>query len=187
MRFYCLFKKDKKKKNNVCSGMFMFACRSDNYLQDMRAKIFPFKRREVKDFEVMPSVALPEKKKGEQRERARDLQTSRADDLVPQGHGQDDEECLGSQMFIAYSISLEEEYQDPKVIPESEEYIQDRGLVPQVVSQSGKDSLVLPDEVSDIPTTTKPHKNESSSNSEAFTTMAITPFASNSPISGLHQ
>ncbi|KAJ6670262.1 hypothetical protein OIU85_021992, partial [Salix viminalis] len=139
----------------------------------------------------MPSVALPEKKKGEQREQARDLQTSRADDLVPQGHGQDDEESLGSQMFTAHSISLEasldpsspEEYQDPKVIPESEESIQDHGLVPQVVSQSGKDSLVLPDEVSDIPTTTKPHKNESSSNSEAFTTMAITRFASNSPIS----
>ncbi|KAG5245002.1 E3 ubiquitin protein [Salix suchowensis] len=137
--------------------------RSDNYLQDMRAKIFPSKRREVKDFEVMPSVALPEKKKGEQREQARDLQTSRADDLVPQGHGQDDEESLGSQMFTAYSISLEASL-DPS-----------------------SPTLVLPDEVSDIPTTTKPHKNESSSNSEAFTTMAITPFASNSPISGLHQ
>ncbi|KAJ6397744.1 hypothetical protein OIU77_018702 [Salix suchowensis] len=81
------------------------------------------------------------KKRKESREsRARDLQTSRADDLVPQGHGQDDEESLGSQMFTAYSISLEEAYQDPKVIPESEESIQDHGLVPQVVSQSGKDS-----------------------------------------------
>lgn len=87
--------------------MCMFACRPDNYLQDMRAKIFPFKRREVKAFEVVPSVALPKKKKGEQRERARDLQTSRVDDLVPQGCGQDDGESLGSQMFTAYSISLE--------------------------------------------------------------------------------
>lgn len=84
----------------------MFACRPDNYLQDMRAKIFPFKRREVKAFEVVPSVALPKKKKREQRERARDLQTSRVDDLVPQGCGQDDGESLGSQMFTAYSISL---------------------------------------------------------------------------------
>lgn len=85
----------------------MFACRPDNYLQDMRAKIFPFKRREVKAFEVVPSVALPKKKKGEQRERARDLQTSRMDELVPQGCGQDDGESLGSQMLTAYSISLE--------------------------------------------------------------------------------
>ena len=76
----------------------MFACRPDNYLQDMRAKIFPFKRREVKAFEVMPSVALPKTKKGEQGERARDLQTSREDD---------DGESLGSQMFTAYSIPLE--------------------------------------------------------------------------------
>lgn len=159
--------------------------RPDNYLQDMRAKIFPFKRREVKAFEVVPSVALPKKKKGEQRERARDLQTSRVDDLVPQGCGQDDGESLGSQMLTAYSISLEEELQDSKVIPESEESIQDLGLVPQVVSQSGKGSLALPDEVSDIPTTTEPHKNESSSNSEAFNTMAITPLASNSPIAGV--
>ncbi|KAI9394114.1 hypothetical protein POPTR_005G054100v4 [Populus trichocarpa] len=187
----CIYKKLTHEKIDCCPICNMHLgrlptekLRPDNYLQDMRAKIFPFKRREVKAFEVVPSVALPKKKKREQRERARDLQTSRVDDLVPQGCGQDDGESLGSQMFTAYSISLEEELQDSKVIPESEESIQDLGLVPQVVSQSGKGSLALPDEVSDIPTTTEPHKNESSSNSEAFNTMAITPLASNSPIAG---
>ncbi|XP_061973183.1 E3 ubiquitin protein ligase DRIP2-like isoform X2 [Populus nigra] len=188
----CIYKKLTHEKVDCCPICNMHLgrlptekLRPDNYLQDMRAKIFPFKRREVKAFEVMPSVALPKKKKGEQREWARHLQTSRADDLVPQGCGQDDGESLGSQMFTAYSISLEEELQDSKVIPESEESIRDLGLVPQVVSQSGKGSLALPDEVSDIPTTTEPHKNESSSNSEAFNTMAITPLASNSPIAGV--
>lgn len=82
------------------------------------------------------------------------------------------------------NFHFQEELQDSKVIPESEESIRDLGLVPQVVSQSGKGSLALPGEVSDIPTTTEPHKNGSSSNSEAFNTMAITPLASNSPIAG---
>ncbi|XP_011032397.1 PREDICTED: E3 ubiquitin protein ligase DRIP2-like isoform X3 [Populus euphratica] len=184
----CIYKKLTHEKVDCCPICNMHLgrlptekLRPDNYLQDMRAKIFPFKRREVKAFEVMPSVALPKKRKGEQRERARDLQTSRADDLVPRVRGQDDGESLGSQMFTAYSISLEEELQDSKVIPESEESIRDLGLVPHVASQSGKGSLALPNEVSDIPTTTEPHKNGSSSNSEAFNT---TPLASNSPIAG---
>lgn len=157
----CIYKKLTHEKVDCCPICNMHLgrlptekLRPDNYLQDMRAKIFPFKRREGKAFEVMPSVALPKKKKGEQRERAQDLQT------------------------------LEEELQDSKVIPESEESIRDLGLVPQVVSQSGKGSLALPGEVSDIPTTTEPHKNGSSSNSEAFNTMANTPLASNSPIAG---
>ncbi|XP_073265601.1 uncharacterized protein [Populus alba] len=188
----CIYKKLTHEKVDCCPICNMHLgrlptekLRPDNYLQDMRAKIFPFKRREVKAFEVMPSVALPKKKKGEQREGAQDLQTSRADDLVPQGHGQDDGEPSGSQMFAAYSIPLEAKLQDSKVIPESEESIRDLGLVPQVVSQSGKGSLALPGEVSDIPTTTEPHKNGSSSNSEAFNTMANTPLASNSPIAGV--
>ncbi|KAJ6917806.1 LOW QUALITY PROTEIN: E3 ubiquitin-protein ligase RING2-like isoform X1 [Populus alba x Populus x berolinensis] len=130
-----------------------------------------FLLKEEKAFEVMPSVALPKKRKGEQRERAQDLQTSRADDQT-------------LEASLDPSFPVYEELQDSKVIPESEESIRDLGLVPQVVSQSGKSSLALPDEVSDIPTTTEPHKNGSSSNSEAFNTMAITPLASNSPIAG---
>ncbi|KAJ6918507.1 hypothetical protein NC651_012683 [Populus alba x Populus x berolinensis] len=64
-------------------------------------------------------------------------QTSRADDQT---------------LEASLDPSFPEELQDSKVIPESEESIRDLGLVPQVVSQSGKSSLALPDEVSDIPT-----------------------------------
>ncbi|KDP23673.1 hypothetical protein JCGZ_23506 [Jatropha curcas] len=37
--------------------------RPDHNLQDIRAKIFPFKRRKIKAHEVMPSIALPAKRK----------------------------------------------------------------------------------------------------------------------------
>ncbi|KAJ9185833.1 hypothetical protein P3X46_005420 [Hevea brasiliensis] len=37
--------------------------RPDHNLQDIRAKIFPFKRRKIKAPEVMPSIALPAKRK----------------------------------------------------------------------------------------------------------------------------
>ncbi|XP_050224542.1 E3 ubiquitin protein ligase DRIP2-like [Mercurialis annua] len=37
--------------------------RPDHNLQDIRAKIFPFKRRKIKAPEVMPSIALPPKRK----------------------------------------------------------------------------------------------------------------------------
>ncbi|KAL9393338.1 hypothetical protein Peur_012623 [Populus x canadensis] len=37
--------------------------RADHNLQDIRAKIFPFKRRKVKASEIIPSIALPAKRK----------------------------------------------------------------------------------------------------------------------------
>ncbi|OAY44251.1 E3 ubiquitin protein ligase DRIP2 isoform X2 [Manihot esculenta] len=37
--------------------------RPDHNMQDIRAKIFPFKRRKIKAPEVMPSIALPAKRK----------------------------------------------------------------------------------------------------------------------------
>ena len=41
----------------------MFVCRPDHNLQDIRAKVFPFKRRKVNAPEIMPSIALPVKRK----------------------------------------------------------------------------------------------------------------------------
>jgi E3 ubiquitin-protein ligase DRIP len=47
----------------TCIGIFMFVCRPDHNLQDIRAKVFPFKRRKVNAPEIMPSIALPAKRK----------------------------------------------------------------------------------------------------------------------------
>ena len=38
-------------------------CRPDHNLQDVRAKIFPFKRRKIRAREVMPSTSPPAKRK----------------------------------------------------------------------------------------------------------------------------
>lgn len=41
----------------------MSLCRADHSLQDIRAKIFPFRRRKVSTPEVVPSPTLPAKRK----------------------------------------------------------------------------------------------------------------------------
>lgn len=46
--------------NHVC---LLILFRPDHNLQDIRAKIFPLKRRKIKAPEVLPSVSLPAKRK----------------------------------------------------------------------------------------------------------------------------
>lgn len=41
----------------------LIICRPDHNFQDIRAKIFPFKRRKIKAAEVVPPVSLPAKRK----------------------------------------------------------------------------------------------------------------------------
>lgn len=49
--------------NNHVHVFLLIICRPDHNLQDIRAKIFPFKGRRVKAPEVVPSIALPAKRK----------------------------------------------------------------------------------------------------------------------------
>lgn len=42
---------------------YEITCRADHNLQDIRAKIFPFKRRKVNAPEVAPSITLPIRRK----------------------------------------------------------------------------------------------------------------------------
>lgn len=46
-----------------CMIGYMIICRPDHNLQDVRAKIFPLKRRKVTAQEVMPSVSVPVRRK----------------------------------------------------------------------------------------------------------------------------
>ena len=44
-------------------NLLIIICRPDHNLQDIRAKIFPFKRRKISVPEVMPPIPLPVKRK----------------------------------------------------------------------------------------------------------------------------